>query len=234
MWFPNPLSKSELVSSHPLEEPRNSHKHGYPEVKNWLISQFIIDKIIPLVGTQPYPLSEIQLMIGTICWVRPRKIIEWGTHIGVAARIFSETLSYFNIVGKIYSIDLPDYQDHIEHPHGERGRLVRDCQNVQLIQGDGLIEACKVIGDSKGVGTLLFLDGDHSYTSVKRELMTIGRRYPKSAIIAHDTFNQVADSHYNVGPYLAVTEFLSKYPSRYYQLNTALGLPGMTVLIPKN
>ena len=223
--------KQKLVQS--VEDPKVRHHGGYPEVKNPEISQFILNTIVPIVGTSPYPLSELQLMVSAVCWLRPRKIIEWGTYIGTSARIFSETITYYNVPATVYSIDLPSDVSHIEHPGKECGRMVRAMSNVHLIQGDGVTEATKILGESKGYQALVFLDGDHAYSSVKRELQILGKRYPLLSILLHDTFDQVKASGYNTGPHQAIREYLSSHPSKYSTFETCLGLPGMTLLLPK-
>lgn len=206
-----------------------------PEVNKWVISDFIINKIVPIVGVRPYPLSELELLVSVVLWYQPSHVCDWGTHVGKATRIFYETSDTFNLKSKIISIDLPEEIEHVEHPHGDRGKLVRDIPQVKLLLGDGATTSLKYLSkySSNKVRPLFFLDGDHSYKSVKRELNLVGRAYPKAAIIIHDTFYQTQESNYNIGPYLAVTEYLQKH-SRYKMIHTNLGLPGMTALLPQN
>ena len=87
------------------------------EVNNWELSSFILKKLVPVVGTHPFPLNELSLMSAAVAWTRPTHIFEWGTHIGKSARIFYETCKYIKITPEIHSIDLPDNIDHVEHPH---------------------------------------------------------------------------------------------------------------------
>jgi cephalosporin hydroxylase len=201
------------------------------EVDNWLISEFILDKIIPVVGTRPYPLNELSLMVAAVCRLKPEYIFEWGTFIGSSARVFYETCAYFNIKTVIHSIDLPDNVEHKEHPKGERGRLVKDINQVILHQGDGLttaLEICKQNRINKRV--LFFLDGDHGYKSVKRELMGIIKEIPQASILIHDTFYQSSKSGYNTGPFKAINAVLKLFPNKYNILSANTGLPGMTLL----
>ena len=204
-----------------------------PEIDRWTVSEFIVDKIVPIVGVRPYPLSELEMLVAIVLWYKPSHICDWGTHFGKATRIFYETVHTFNLKTKIISIDLPANVDHIEHPHGERGKFVKNIPSVELLLGDGVTTslACLKKSSRKNIRPLFFLDGDHSYKSVKRELNLIGKAYPRSAIIIHDTFYQSKDSNYNVGPYLAVTEYLAKH-QQYKVVYTNLGLPGMTTLLP--
>ena len=95
------------------------------EVDNWVISDFLVNKLIPVVGTHPYPIMELSLMVASICRLKPNVIFEWGTNIGKSARIFYETGKQFDIPLEIHSIDLPDDLDHQEHPRSGRGRMVK-------------------------------------------------------------------------------------------------------------
>jgi hypothetical protein len=79
---------------------------------------------------------------------------------------------------------------------------------------------------------LFFIDGDHGYDSVKRELEGIIGAVPEANILLHDTFFQSPESHYNIGPYQAVQDVLRTVPP-YRILRQDLGLPGMTLLYRK-
>ncbi len=204
------------------------------EVDNWIISNFVLKKLVPSVGFRPFPLSELCLLSSTVCYFKPTHIFEWGTNIGKSARVFYETAKYFNIPIEIHSIDLPDNLSHVEHPGSNRGKLVRGLKNVTLHQGDGLDKSLEIIKDIKGdFIPLFFIDGDHSYESVKRELSGIMSSVPNALILIHDTFYQSKESSYNIGPFKAVKEVLDSPINKYKEVHTNLGLPGMTLLYNK-
>lgn len=202
------------------------------EVDKWMISDFILRKIIPIVGVRPYPLSELELLVSTLIWYQPTHICDWGTHLGKATRVFYETIKAFNLKIHLISIDLPEGVKHVEHPHEKRGKLVRHLPEVELLLGDGVTTSINFLKKQKkmNIRPMFFLDGDHSYKSVKRELGIIGKTYPKAAIIVHDTFYQSPDSKYNVGPHCAIVEYIAKH-RQYKLIQTNFGLPGMTVLL---
>src|SRR6266849_7039008 len=60
------------------------------EVDLWTLSDFLLEKIVPVVGVRPYPLNELLLMTAAACRLRPSVVFDWGTHIGVSARVFFE------------------------------------------------------------------------------------------------------------------------------------------------
>ena len=203
------------------------------EINNWVASDFIVKKLLPVVGTHPYPLTELHLMTAVVNLVKPDLIFEWGTHTGKSARIFFEIIRYFKIPAKIYSVDLPDNIEHLEHPKSKRGLLVKKIKEVALIQGDGVSESLKIYKKhKKHLKALFFLDGDHSYKSVRRELSQIHKHVQTPFILIHDTFYQSKSSKYNIGPFLAIKDFTSKY-KKYKQISSFLGLPGITFLYPK-
>jgi len=201
------------------------------EINNWILSRFVIDRLVPLVGFHPFPISEQMLMTAATCRIRPTHIMEWGTNIGISARIFHEICKVFSVKAEIHSIDLPDQERHEEHPGQQRGRLVRGISQVRLHQGDGLDVALDILSSvEQPVRVLFFLDGDHGYDSVSRELLTIINKVPAASILVHDTFCQSEQSGYNTGPYRAIQEVLQQTGAAFNVYSQDLGLPGMTFL----
>ena len=184
------------------------------------------------MDVQPFPLNEQMLMVAAVCRTRPSHIFEWGTNIGKSARIFHETCSTFAIPAEIHSIDLPDDVGHCEHPKDKRGLLVKGKKGVHLHLGDGLETSLDILSQrgAAAVRPLFFVDGDHSYESVKRELEGIINTVPRATVILHDTFYQSSESDYNIGPYNAIEEVLRSLPNQYKIYSQNLGLPGMTLL----
>ena len=197
------------------------------------LSSFIIKDLLPLVGVSPFPITELLLMTSAIVKLRPDFVFEWGTHLGISARIFYEISKKYDINTIVNSVDLLDDVEHIEHPGDKRGIKVKGLKNVILHQGDGLNTSIDIANKLNGENKLLFfLDGDHSFESVSRELNGIHNAFPKSYKLIHDTFYQSSNSGYNIGPYKAIKEFLEKNQNQYKKITTNLGLPGMTLLYP--
>jgi cephalosporin hydroxylase len=213
-----------------LDPVRNPSASEF-EVDLWILSRFLLEKIVPLVGTHPYPLNELLLMTAAACRLRPSVVFDWGTHIGASARIFYECSKAFGLGYEIHSIDLPPDAAHVEHPGEEHGRLVRGLAKVYLHRGNGVEVALAVwrkLGSPKR--PLFFVDGDHAYESVRDELNQIFSAVPDASVLAHDTFFQSAESNYNVGPARAIDEIVAKFPTRFRVVTSGLGLPGMTLL----
>jgi cephalosporin hydroxylase len=203
------------------------------EVDNWALSRFVLGKLIPVVGVEPFPLHELMLMSAAFCRLKPAQVYEWGTHIGKSARVFYECAKHYLIEAKIDSVDLPVDAQHVEHPGDFRGRLVRGLPGVHLHQGDGLDISLSIWrANGRVPAPLFFIDGDHEYESVLRELSAVSAEIPGASVLLHDTFNQSSESGYNVGPHRAIEEVLRAHPDRYKRIDSGLGLPGMTLLYP--
>jgi len=215
------------------ENPARSVASSEFEVDTWAVSQFVAGKLVAVVGYHPFPLHELMLMVAAVCRFEPAAIFEWGTHIGKSARIFYEITSHYGIQADIHSTDLPDEAEHSEHPHADRGRLVRGLSRVHLHQGDGLDTSLRLWrAGGRKPRPLFFVDGDHAHESVLRELTGIANEVPDAVVLLHDAFYQSPDSGYNVGPYQAIEAVMASFPGRYRKVHSGLGLPGMTLLYP--
>lgn len=213
----------------PYQDPVKNPE-GEFEVDNWEISDFVLSRLIPAVGFHPFPLNELMLMTAAVCRFRPEMIFDWGTHIGKSPRVFFEATQAFGIKAEIHSIDLPDEEEHQEHPHNERGKLVRGL-DVRLHQGDGVTTAVQLYNSRRdNPKTLFFVDGDHEYDTVRRELETILKSVKDPVILLHDAFYQIAISKYNIGPHQAIEDVLEKMSIKCKRIDTMTGLPGMTLL----
>ena len=223
--------KTLLHRSRKYTDPVRNPQCSEFEVDNWIISEFVLKELVPTVGIQPYPLNELMFMTVAVCRLKPTHIFEWGTHIGKSARIFYEITKHFHITSEIHSTDLPDNVQHGEHPKYNRGLLVKNIREVSLHQGDGLNVSLALYKNIRTKSRpLFFLDGDHEFRSVKRELVSIMKVAPHASMLIHDAFYQSKQSSYNIGPYRAIREALRAKSSRYILLSTNLGLPGMTLL----
>ncbi len=202
------------------------------EVNKWIVSEYVANRLMPVAGVHPFPLDELMLMTSTVCRFKPELIFEWGTNIGKSARIFYEITHTFKINCEIHSIDLPDNVFHNEHPQKNRGKMVKGIDAVKLHQADGLTKSLEIYLEKKPTGNVLFfVDGDHSYETVKKELETILKNIPQAIILLHDTFYQSEDSGYNIGPKKAIEETLNKETHKI--ISTNCGLPGMALLYKK-
>lgn len=191
---------------------------------------FVSRKLIPVVGTSPFPPNELMLMCAAMLWLRPTLVVEWGTNIGASARVWHETNIHYRLGADICSIDLPDSVPHPEHPGARRGLLVRGLP-VRLYQGDGPEQATKLITELACTRPLVFIDGDHSEAAVYRDGRAVLDAAPQASVLFHDTFYQPSSS-YNHGPHFAVQRLLAEVSPRRQIISCDLGCPGLTLLTP--
>ena len=214
--FGRPRSTSQ---GHGDEPPR------FIEIDKWSSSDTVL-RLRRIVGSHPYPLDELMLMAAAVHYTRPDVIVEIGTHVGKSGRIWWELARWHGLTTQIHTIDLHD-PAHAEFPGKSLGKMIRGLPIVQHV-GDGFHVADQLLQDSAGARCLLFLDGDHAFETVSREL-TLAVRHPNvAAVLVHDTFFQPG-SGYNHGPYEAVQQFIAEHPVNQV-VHAHLGLPGMTYL----
>lgn len=201
---------------------------SFPESDKWALSVFVMDTLVPIVGIHPYPLDELLFMCSTIAYFKPGIIIEWGTHLGKSARVFYETTRFLGLSTPIHTIDLPPESPHVENISSlaRRGHYIGKLP-VYLHLGDGLTIARSVLAKARDVLPVVFLDGDHSYDAVKRELDGLISSAPQAVVLVHDTFLQGPEAEYNCGPFEALSEFSIEHGIPVF--STALGLPGMSL-----
>ncbi len=46
------------------------------EANCWILSEILLDRVIPKIGIRPYPLNEQMLMAAAVAFVQPKIIIE--------------------------------------------------------------------------------------------------------------------------------------------------------------
>lgn len=204
--------------------PDGGHRPQLLEIDKWAASQYLL-KLVQVVGCQPYPLDELLLMAAAFQYHRPDVVIDVGTHIGKSARIWLELSKQLQLPTAIHTVDLCD-PSHPECPGDQLGKLIRNTAVKQHL-GDGFTCARGLIGDYPEGNFLLFLDGDHSYETVRRELELV-TMVREGCVVIHDTFYQPG-SNYNHGPYLAIQDFLSEHPVKQV-IHLQAGLPGMSYL----
>ena len=212
----------------PPHQPHNSGTTTYLECDTADLGQFVYRKLMPVVGTSPFPPNELMLMCAAMLWLRPTLVVEWGTNIGASARVWHETNVRYGLGADVHSIDLPDSISHPEHPGPRRGLLVRGLP-VHLHQGDGPELAAVLIAGLGCRKPLVFIDGDHSEAAVYRDARAVLDAAPEASLLFHDTFYQPS-SAYNHGPYAAVQRLLAEITPGRKMIRCELGCPGLTLV----
>jgi hypothetical protein len=198
------------------------------------LDRLVLEAILPRAGLL-YPLAEISLMALVVDRVRPTHIFEWGTNVGASAKLFHSITEVLGMDTAIHTWDLPEHTPHGQHPGAEHGKLVRGLSRVHFHRGDGVRGARQEYQRAKdthpGVRVLFFVDGDHAYDSVIREVSEIISFQEEFHILAHDTFVQKPEPKGQFREsWMACATGLELSAREYRWLNVGFGSPGMTYL----
>jgi hypothetical protein len=224
-----------LQRSRAFSDPVRNPDCAEFEVDLFELSRFVAERCLPTIGIHPYPLNEQLLAASAACRLRPGIVFDWGTNRGSSARLMWECGKAFHLGYEVHTIDLPPDVTHIEHPGDNFGTLVRGLPGVHLHRGDGVTVSLE-LWQKAGCPArpLFFVDGDHAYDSVTRELRQIFSASADASALVHDTFFQSPDSGYNVGPACAVQDVVAAHLNRFSVIATTTGLPGLTLVASVN
>lgn len=154
-----------------------------------------------------YGFDEVGFIEETLLLLKPDFIGEWGTNRGSSARIFYELTQLHEISCKIHTVELPAVLAQLDPAHSgaSTGALLADIP-VTCHQGDGVTEALEQYALSKTVRPLFFLDGEHLYENVFREIVSVNRYDPDAWMLIHDTRH---------GPGIAAEQYNNRFPAHY-------------------
>ena len=218
------FKRSSLASA--ARRSTDSTSRAFLQTEKCLLSKWL-PSLVRVVGTHPFPLDELFAMAGAFEYHRPELVVDIGTHLGKSARVWHEVAKWLGEPCQIHTVDLFD-PNHPEFPGKLLGQFISGLPVAQHL-GDGHTVAREILLASPGKRVLLFLDGDHAYETVLRELQLATLLRPgASCILVHDTFYQPGAS-YNHGPYLAIEEYRKTFPFRQV-VHLQLGLPGLSYL----
>jgi cephalosporin hydroxylase len=198
------------------------------------LDRFVLEKILPKTGLL-YPLAEISLMALAADRVRPTHILEWGTNIGGSAKIFHTITEALQLNTAIHTWDLPEDVPHGQHPGKDHGKLARGLPRVHFHRQDGLQGALAKMESERAqfpkIRPLFFVDGDHSYASVIREIAGLVSVQDEFHLLAHDTFVQKPDAKgQSRESWIGCPTALEAFAKDYRWLNVGFGKPGMAYL----
>ena len=75
------LKLADTKLSHPVVN-ENYRKF---EVTTRILSVFVVNDLLPIVGFSPFSLNVLMLMSAALCRIRPTYVFEWGTNVGKSA-----------------------------------------------------------------------------------------------------------------------------------------------------
>lgn len=178
--------------------------------------QSLIDKAYKLGMSQNQ--EEISQFAAIISKLNPKNFLEIGTDRGGTFYLWSQ-LSQKN--GKKISIDLPFGKfGHINYDLEKRNSILRECQNVHLIEGSSHdipnVEKVKeILGEEKL--DFLFIDGDHSESGVLKDFELYKGFVRDGGIIA---FHDIKDSQNHISQSCFVHEAWSKISGDKHEIKS--------------
>lgn len=155
---------------------------------------------------------DLWTFIDLIQRLRPRVVLETGTHHGGSATFFRDMLDLFGVGGEVITIDINPKWDFDPAKRNIRSLVGYSTEERIAAEARGLVE--QALATSPG-HVLLTLDSDHSAANVLEEL----RLY--SPLVTVGSYAVVEDGNINghpsapsagPGPYEAAAEFLTSHP----------------------
>jgi predicted O-methyltransferase YrrM len=170
-----------------------------------------------------YPGAELDFICETVEEMRPDAIFEWGTYAGTSARIFWECCRLLGLATEVHTVELPNELKLLDraHPGDESGLHLVDT-GVWQHRGDGVTEALVQWQRMRPERSLFFLDGDHHWVMVYREITLIDRMAPDAVMLIHDA---------QAGPGYAAREWVRLNPASH-ALRSVSGREGICRLEP--
>jgi predicted O-methyltransferase YrrM len=147
--------------------------------------------------------------------LRPRKVLEIGTHIGSSTLTFAAALATTN--ARITTVDIADVNDPVTRRWEKYGaprspaEIVSGLAPVTFVVDDSL----SYLARTEEQYDFIFLDGSHLAATVYRELpLALQRLAPGGVLLLHDYFPEGRPLWENgeviVGPYLAIRRLLKE------------------------
>lgn len=189
------------------------------------ISDFLKTKVDFASGEIPYTAKEKELLILAVLETEPDIVLDWGTHIGISARLFYELGQYFSLDYKVHTVDLKEEGSHPERPtNNGLGKHIVDIPDVSQHFGDGIEKSLEIFANGYFDKPLFFVDGDHQQKTVSRELSLIFEVVENPFVLVHDTWSKGQ----NNGPWQACCLAKEKYNLEMFSVDNEP--PGMTFL----
>lgn len=129
-------------------------------------------------------------------FLKPKSILEIGTHIGASVIHFAAAISDLHEMNgaRVDTVDLKDVNSEGSRPWVACGSKVSPRAMLKRLHLDSFVhfhtaESCDFLSSTKFRYDLIFLDGSHTKTAVKREVpLALRALATGGAILLHDYF----------------------------------------------
>lgn len=198
-----------------------------------LVAAFV--QRIEHLGVPGYGADEVAFLASILLRSRPTHVFEWGTNRGSSARIFAEACGpieeqRLGLHYAVHTVELPieEASRSPEHPGSDLGihlAGIAGTSPIRFHQGDGLETTLRLADELAPERTLVFVDGDHSFATVDRELRSLATALPEALIVLHDTRHLDSVAR-------AINEFAWTPLGGRYRREDLASQAGMTALWP--
>jgi predicted O-methyltransferase YrrM len=219
-----------------LDQIFNSHEIN----EFWKNTSVAIEKLGIPDGTGGVNPGDQRAIFYLISALKPKSVLEIGTHIGGSTVIIASAFSNFKTEknSKLVSVDIRDVNSAKKKPWLKYGTkhspkemidLLGYSSNVQFVKNTSLDYAKK----SKQKFDFIFLDGDHTAKTVYEEIpIALRLLNPNGVILLHDFFTNCEPLWSNgsviPGPFMAVERIIKE--ERNVQVKALGELPWPTKL----
>lgn len=192
--------------------------------RRWQVDEPVLRRLALPDGTGGVNPGDRRALYYLIAGLRPSKVLEIGTHIGASTVHIAAALASASDVHspKLVSVDISDVNDPIGRPWQSYGSNASPRAMIQALELDfvefEVLPSLDYLTKSKEKFDFIFLDGDHSASTVYRELPAAMRCLtPGGFVLLHDYFPDLrplwSDGSVLPGPFLAVERLSREYPA---------------------
>jgi predicted O-methyltransferase YrrM len=172
-----------------------------------------------LLGVNP---GDRQAIYFIVMAVKPRRVLEIGTHIGASTMHIATALRRIDDGGALTTVDIDDVNDSDRAPWREAGMSRSPAKIAEDLSVGDIVQfvtspARDFFDGTRARFDLIFLDGSHASSDVYREVCAALRALnPNGVILLHDYYPEgkplFPDGRVIGGPYRAMERVLRENP----------------------
>jgi predicted O-methyltransferase YrrM len=138
--------------------------------------------------------TDREIISNLIKKIKPKKVLEIGTHIGSSTVSIALALSSINENGTLKTVDIIDVNDELDKPWKKFKAKNSPLNNLRLLKIDKFVEfivknSSKFLQENLSKYDLIFLDGSHRADHVYKEVsLALNSLNPNGIILLHDYY----------------------------------------------
>jgi predicted O-methyltransferase YrrM len=138
--------------------------------------------------------TDREIIYNLIKIIKPKKVLEIGTHIGSSTVTIALALSIINENGTLKTVDIIDVNDNLIKPWLKFKEKKSPLSNLRLLKIDKFVkfiveDSSKFLKEDLSNYDLIFLDGSHRADHVYKEVsLALNLLNPNGIILLHDYY----------------------------------------------